>query len=540
MKKQFVTVCLVLLISLALFANGKEEAAPKGTISEAGTLKESTFTGYPMAPGKTLSYWITPGSTLSANFSSMSDTPYAEEFTKQTGITIDYKHPPLGQETEQFSLIMADGEYPDIMFYNWLSRYPGGPEKAIADGVIYSLNDIFEKYCPNISAYLAANPDIARMLKTDEGHYYSFPLINSKGSGNYLGPMVRSDLLEKFGLETPTTIDDWYHMLKVMKQNGIEYPLTAAYSRSNDIALYVPFMYANHVESKFYVGDDDIVHYGPIEDGFKNYLKTFAKWYSEGLIDPDLPSLTTDQVAAKMTSGKSAATWSFRGSRMGSWIPAGQATNPDYMLKAVPWPTLDNSENPPEYGFAAGLFDGLGAAITTSCTDIERAARALDYSFGKEGHMLATFGIEGESYTLDADGEPQYTDTILKNEKGWTPGQALSAYTITNFSTPLVKDLRYVQQYSVYESQKESTTMWISNCDKHNLPPLTPSPEDSKTIARIMNEVYTYANEMTLKFILGNKDIEENWNEYVQNVHKMGIDTALEIENKAYASYKLR
>jgi putative aldouronate transport system substrate-binding protein len=538
MKKQFVTFCLVLLVSLALFANGNEESMT--TTGGIEDLPESTFAGYPMAPGKTLTYWITPGTSLSANFSSLNDTPYAEEFTKQTGIEIDYKHPPLGQETEQFSLIMADGEYPDIMFYNWLIRYPGGPEKAISDGVIYPLNDIFEKYCPNISAFLDENPDIARMMRTDEGNYYSFPLINTKGSGTYLGPMIRSDLLEKYGLEIPTTVDEWYHVLKVFKQNGIEYPLTAAYSRANDIAERVPFMYANHVESKFFIGDDDTVQFGPIEDGYKNYLKTFAKWYAEGLIDPDLPSLTTDQVAAKMTSGKSAATWSFRGSRMGAWIPAGQATNPDYMLKATPYPTLDKSENPPEYGFAASLYEGLGAAITTSCTDIERAARALDYAYGEEGHMLGSFGIEGVSYTLDENGDPVYTDTIMHNENGWTQGQALAAYTITNYSTPMAKDLRYVQQYSVYPSQKESTTIWITNCDKHNLPALTPSPEDSKVIARIMNEVYTYTNEMTLKFILGNMDIDENWDQYVQNVHKMGIDTALEIENKAYAAYKLR
>lgn len=34
---------------------------------------------------------------------------------------------------------MADGNLPDLMEYNWGVDYPGGPEKAIRDGVIIPL-----------------------------------------------------------------------------------------------------------------------------------------------------------------------------------------------------------------------------------------------------------------------------------------------------------------------------------------------------------------------------------------------------------------
>ena len=40
------------------------------------------------------------------------------------------------------------------------------------------------------------------------------------------------------------------------------------------------------------------------------------------------------------------------------------------------------------------------AAITTSCKNIEAAARLLDYAYGEEGHLLANFGIEGVTYEM--------------------------------------------------------------------------------------------------------------------------------------------
>ena len=35
--------------------------------------------------------------------------------------------------------------------------------------------------------------------------------------------------------------------------------------------------------------DGDTIHYGPLEDGYKEYLETMAQWYSDGLIYHDFP-----------------------------------------------------------------------------------------------------------------------------------------------------------------------------------------------------------------------------------------------------------
>ncbi len=54
-----------------------------------------------------------------------------------------------------------------------------------------------------------------------------------------------------------------------------------------------------------------------------------------------------------------------------------------------------------------------------------------------------------------------------------------------------------------------------------------------------MNQINTYRDEMTLKFIFGDTDISE-FGEYVANMEKMGLERALEIQNAAYERYKTR
>ena len=42
---------------------------------------------------------------------------------------------------------------------------------------------------------------------------------------------------------------------------------------------------------------------------------------------------------------------------------------------------------------------------------------------------------------------------------------------------------------------------------------------------------------MTLKFIMGEADIDASWDEYVAAIKSMGYDTVLELNNQAYARY---
>ena len=519
------------------------KAEAKGQETTAATTEPAAAEfSYPMEKGDPLQYWVETTTTVSANFANLGDTPFAKGLMENTGIDIEFLQPPQGQQKEQFSLIVADGDLPDIMEYNWVSDYPGGPEKAIRDGLIIPLNDVINQYCPNLKKYLSENPDVDRAVKTDDGNYYCFPFVRGDAElRNTIGLMLRADWLEELGLEVPETVDEWHTVLTAFKEKkGAAAPYTFEYTNNQYLGAN-PFVAAFDTSYSFYIGSDEKVHFGAVDEGYKNYLETMHQWYEEGLIDADIATMKNDQVAAKITNGTAGASLGQAGSRMGTWLAAAQKTDPDYDLVAAPQPSTEKGKKA-EFGHVEVAYSGRSsAAITTSCKDVERAARLLDWAYSDEGHMYYNFGTEGVSYTMES-GNPVYTDQILKNPEGWPVSQAMSAYIRGNYNGPFVQDERYLEQYYTMDQQKATPKVWgaaSSNGAAHVMPPITPSSDESKEFSNIINQINTYRDEMTLKFIFGDADISQ-FDEYVGNIEKMGLERALEIENAAYDRYKAR
>ena len=481
-----------------------------------------------------LTYWMPLGQNVSANFTNMGLTPYGRALQERTGIQVEYIH-PSGNATEQFNLIIASNDMPDIMEGNWLN-YPGGPENAIAEGVILRLNDIFEQYAPNLMAFLAANPDIDRMIRTDSGSYYCFPFIR----GDFMlllstGLIVRQDWLDELGLELPQTIDDWYSVLSAFRDaKGLDAPFTN-YNLNN-----MPFAYAfGVIPRNFMIGMDGSIVYSPIEDGYRDYLATLAQWYREGLIDPDILTNNFNAASTKMTRGTSGAVVAPIGSGIGVWTASARQQNPSFALAGAPIPVLNRGDRP-HLSFAVHPYPGIAsAAITAQARDIERAARFLDYSYSEEGMLLNNFGIEGESFNW-VDGYPLYTDFIMQNPNGWPIAQALAAYARSQAEGPFVQDARFREQYFDLPEQKQAFEAWsFPEMLKHIVPPITPTPAESAEMARIMSEVNIYQREMESKFIIGTEPMT-NWTTYVTTIRRMNIDRAIEIMNLALERYNVR
>ena len=144
MKKSNKVLALLTAVSLSAgllagcggsASSASSSAADGSTAADSANAATEEFS-YPMS-GKELTYWCELNTNVSANYTNMGDTPFGQGLMERTGVTITYLHPPTGQLNEQFNLILADGDLPDIMEYTWQS-YPGGPQKAIEDGNMIS------------------------------------------------------------------------------------------------------------------------------------------------------------------------------------------------------------------------------------------------------------------------------------------------------------------------------------------------------------------------------------------------------------------
>ncbi|HEY8499080.1 MAG TPA: ABC transporter substrate-binding protein [Clostridia bacterium] len=490
---------------------------------------------YPLQKDVKLTYWVGVNASVALSYTNYGDMPFFKELMKKTGVTIEFMHPVQGQESESLNILLASGELPDLIEYNWYG-FMGGPEKAISDGYIRSLNDIIKQYSPNLYKYLSENPIVDKMVKTDNGNYYVYPFIRGDDAlVVFVGPIVRKDWLDDLGLPLPETMDDWYQMLTAFKENkGAAAPLTY----EEGLLSQGAFSGAYGVIRDFYV-EDGVVKYGPMEPGWRDFLAVYSKWYQEGLIDPDIAVVDRNTVGAKMTGGQAGASMGFAGSRLGSWMQSMADVDPRYELAGAPYPVINKGEKP-KFGHMDYYYGLSGSvAITTKCRDVESAARLLDYGYSEEGHMLYNFGVESVSYNI-VDGYPKYTDFIMNNPDGLPINQILAGYARGIDSGPFIQDVRYHEQYISMPQQRQAITAW-KNTDavKYKLPPVTATPEESQEASIIMNEVNTYMQEMFFKFLMGVEPLDK-FDEYVSTLKELGIERVIEIKQEGIERYNNR
>ena len=71
------------------------------------------------------------------------------------------------------------------------------------------------------------------------------------------------------------------------------------------------------------------------------------------------------------------------------------------------------------------------------------------------------------------------------------------------------------------------------------LPPVTPTAEEASELAQIENNIKTYKEEMEAKFISGAESLD-NFDAFVEQLKNLGIERAIEIQQKAYDAYLAR
>jgi len=485
-----------------------------------------------------ISIWRQGGTPVAGYENDENKPGYAElasTLKEELGVTLKYTTPTAGQEQQQFNLLLASRDLPDIVSFWWYD-VPGGPQKAINDGYIYPMDESFLKEnAPNFLQLLKENPVYEKGCKTDKGDYFIFPkFFDYKGEqaiNLYTnGYIMREDWLQELGLEIPETIEDWHTVLTAFKEKkGAKAPLTGT-------QLTRGFEGAFGFRADFY-HDDNVVKYGYYEDGYRDYLTTLNQWYNEGLLDKNIANMDSKMVNAQMLSGESGAFWGWLGSGMGTLMKA--APDEKYSLMGVPAPASGKG-NKPEYNEVANPVYGSGAIINGKSKHPELAAKVLDFGYSQKGHMLANFGVEGEAYQME-DGYPKYTDKIMQNKEGLSMTDALTVYTGKIATTGAFReDYRYIQQYYNLPQQQEAQKAWMNgNGINHLMPTVSYTEEENSEKSKIMSEVKNYVEEMNMKFITGVEPLS-NFDNFRAELKNLGIERAIELTQKAYDRYLTR
>lgn len=464
----------------------------------------------------------------------------------------------------QYLAMMSSGNYPDIIQWQHNNDYVGGVSQLYADGIIIELNDVIDKYMPNYKKLLDENPQIAKTLMNDDGQYLYFTVINPLNSNlekvdkTWWGLMARKDWMENVGIEsTPTTIDEWYDMLVAFRDldpngNGEqdEIPFDAASTGYN---LFMP---AFDILNGAYVNPETgKIGFGEYTQNYKAFLETMNKWYSEGLVKnlwDDEGNAVSSDVGDQDIYADLAGSWKGLSNYWEQRLPQLLQKNPNADFVAVQW-AKDEAGN--IYGgytdFSYG--DRYSAVITTSCKNVEAAARLIDQMYTEEGTNCTTWGtLEGDpinpewtgghgTYTIDENGVKHETEWANQMTENFYDGQFANKYryAMSHVSFPrwgaadylaLTREQRYV----------DSAMMWAESDVSLAYPAaIVLSVDAQKAAAPQLDEINEYIADMTQKFITGEEPLT-NFDNYMDQLQKMGIEDLIAAYQAAYDSFNAR
>lgn len=537
-------------------AGGGQAAAPQGaaggTVSGYdGLTKSDVVDGavnqqtYPISKEKiTLTMWYPMGDSL-GELADYNDSEFWQWYEEKTNIHIEFIVPATGTEKDNFNLLFASGDMPDLIYSNppQYGVYRGGEDAAIEDGYFVNIVDYLDK-APNYVSWLSSHEDFGRAAFTDTGKMYGmWGVWETMGEDVVAdqGLAIRKDFLDKVGMEVPTTYDEWETVLRAFKEQlNIEAPFyTSKYG------IDVGDFMAGFDTAPYFYQRDGVVQYGPMDDQYKEYLQLLNKWWTEGLLDKDFATRSSTGVSADkdvMLNDKVGALVDW-GTRMSDTYITRGAANPDYYLVAAPQPKRSASDPDPAYRrYANGSDRMTGYCINVSADSkyIEEAIRWLDGLYAEDVYLNANYGLESEKDIVWYEAPDGHRigdyDFRFKNPNGTSSATVLAKYWSKN--PPVRVEAAQIEQAD--DNKQASYKVWSAYKPTRYLPErLTLTTDEGNEYASKYTDIETYVQECNVKFIMGQMSLD-NYDSYRDTLRSMGIEDCIALKQAAMDRYKAR
>lgn len=534
-SKKVKVVASILCIGILLSGCGAKTAEQKPASTAADT--KAAASGKISEKERTLTVLMTDSPTQPLkNFA-----PAQQEILKKTNIKLDYQIVPSSNYDDKRNILLASNNMPEVAYVkpNDLNQY--GPT-----GIFLPLKKYID-VMPNFKKFWDQYPDMAKYLVG--GELYALQVVARDETANGFGPVIRTDLLKKNNIATPTTFDELLDALAQLKKiypdskpwtgrKGTPQLLaTTSYMLGSGNELYYDF----DVDGGKYI-------YGPATKEFKKVLEYLSKIYKAGVLDPDFATTTAEQFDSKMSSGKSFFYIDNSGFGL-NYTKSLRKTDPNAICTAIPY--LKNSAGQRRaVAYATTLADRF-YAINGKIKDPDTVIKFMDWMYGKEGSDISNYGVEGVSFKYNANKEPEYIKDYVMKFKDATPSTYYAVWSDMGI-TKLNFSLWAGNTRQTFEIEKLAGN-WDSLSDeywglmaKENQkggafiqpavePPL--STKDAERVKQLKLDLSTMLTKEYNKYIMGVEPID-NWDKVIAQAEKLGARELEKIYNDANAPFK--
>lgn len=555
MKRKVVSLMLVSAMVAGMLAGcGSDSGSSKGGSStETGSAAEASSSGETADDKSPITFEYFNADGKNGNW----DNPVAKAITEATGVTLDVSYPVAsqGDAKEDVALMIANDEYPDMIYAK------GSATDLYQAGALIDMTDLIEKYGPNIKKMYGAEMEKLKWSQDDPGIYQlSYAGVNQKTLTTGGSCQIQWAALKENNYKYPKTLDEYEKMIKSYlaahpkTEDGLD--MIGITMSASDwhwmITLGNPaglIADASPDNGQWIIDDEYNVHYKHVTDEEKEYFKWLCRMYNEGILDPNFATQTDDDYIAKVASGRvvaiTDAEWHY--SQCEATLVADGKVDQTY----VGLPVTLREDQVEKALLYQGTTVGWGIGITKSCEDPVRAIKFLDYLCSDEGQILYHWGIEGENYFLDDDGQPYRTDeevakaqsdpdyaknTGIDNYTGF-PIYGTGSYSEDGFPyTPTTKE-SVIANYNTAEKEGceamgfEMLTDMFAQPEEFDLLPYSAlwayqQPQELAEKQTILDEI---AWPGLVKCVTGTEDeFDGNWESMVQELTDNGLADAEE------------
>lgn len=473
---------------------------------------------------------------------------------EQTNVHIDWTCFVSDQFADKKNLALAQfGALPDGLFVAGMGDYD--LLRYAKQGIIIPLENLIDKYMPNLQAVFEKYPEYRVMCTAPDGHIYSFPWIEQLGAGKeaiqVIGniPYINKKWMDYLGLEMPETTAELEAVLTAFRDHAEE--LQREFDITGDV-IPMSFIINNGDQDPailingfgegygdtgdhFAVTDEGVVIYTSVQEGYKDGIAWLHHLVEERLVDPEA---FTQDWSTYVAKGKN-----HRYGLCFTWDIANIDNYEDYvMLPALAGPDgLVNITR--QNGSETSGFDRGRCVLTSNCRNTALAAAWIDQMYAPIQSAQNNWGTYGEEGTANifemstnADGDPMLKHMELGDN---SPVEIRENQSVNG---PLAILNEY---YGVYVTEPDDAKWRLDNMhaayledmnSKYVFPNVFMSMEDTNRVSQLDTDIKKYAEQMKASWIL-NGGIEEDWDEYLQKMEDYGLSEYLEIKQKYFDAY---
>ena len=468
--------------------------------------------------------------TLDVFYASTRPMNEATELTRQymidnLGVDFNMIQGDSANFDQQLALYITSGDMPDVIWCSYSVWNDYAQQGAWADISSY----ISEEKTPELMSYVGDS----WAYMTIDGGIYGVPSMLDVPTSHVTG--IRTDWLNNLGLEAPTTIDEFTEVMRAFTFNDPDgNGENDTYGVSGAGAGYLSFLmgaFGSSTERDNFMNEDGTIRTNAISEEYKNALKYLRDIYAEGLIDPEMFTASYDQAQGKWGRGEMGiwpCWWSHTGNAYLRFDFG--SLQPDAKVGHVLPPVGENGVTGALHSAPFSTVIGISYLCTEE--EIEAAVKLLEFEASPFGFRTVQYGVVDEFFEWDeANNQTTWTWGINGNKS--KSGQ----YETTDME---VYKMLYHEDWQAQAHELEETVANIQYVSGSDMRYVSPIHEDlfcmfvTDATIEYKSELDTYFNTNMLAFIMGEKDIDADWDAYVEEYLSMGGEEERQSQLEAY------